>query len=78
MPKRKIRKYFCPIKHEGIERKKESSYKEVIKYDEIKEIFSKAWEDDFNFTFCDESGKKKEGIFCVFIESNNSHIECTP
>ena len=45
---------------------------------EMKELCRKAWEQDFSFSFYDDSGKKNEGRFCVHFESNNSYIECTP
>ena len=45
---------------------------------EFKELCRKSWEGEYNFLCFDRSKKKDQGRFCIFNESKNTYIECTP
>ena len=47
-----------------------------MKYDEFKEMCHKAWSERFNFLCIDMTKNKNDGIYCIFIESKTTYIEC--
>ena len=49
-----------------------------MNYDEFKELCRKSWEEDYNYLYIDRSKKRDQGKYCIYNESKNSYIECTP
>ena len=49
-----------------------------MSYDEFKELCRKTWEQDYNYLCNDRSKKRDQGRYCIYNESKNSYIECTP
>ena len=49
-----------------------------MNYDEIKDLFRKSWEEDYNFLYFDRSKKRNQGRYCIGNESKKTNIEATP
>ena len=49
-----------------------------MNYDEFKDLCRKSWEEDHNYLYIDRSKKRDQGKYCIYNESKNSYIECTP
>ena len=47
-----------------------------MKYDEFKELVSKAWSEKFNYLCKDVTKNKNEGKYPIFNENKISYIEC--
>ena len=49
-----------------------------MKYDELKEMCHKAWDERFNYLCIDMTKNKNEGKYRIFNESKTTYIECIP
>ena len=49
-----------------------------MSYDEFKELCRGSWDEDYNNHCFDRCNKRDQGRYCVYIESKNSYVECTP
>ena len=47
-----------------------------MKYDEVKEICHKAWDEKFNYLCIDMTKDKNEGKYRIFTESKPTYIDC--
>ena len=60
----------------------ENIYRDVggykMSYDDFKELCRKSWEEDYNYLCIDRSKKRDQGRYCIFNESTNTYVECTP
>ena len=74
-----IKKYFCLLKQiKDIE----IMYRDVggydMSYDEFKELSRKSWKKNYNFVCIDRSKKRDQERCCIFRESKNTYLECSP
>ena len=47
-----------------------------MKYDEVKEMCHKAWDEKYNYLCIDMTKNKNEGKYCIFNESKTTYIDC--
>ena len=49
-----------------------------MKYDEIKEMSHKAWDEKYNYLCIDMTKNKNDGKYRIFNESKPTYIDCIP
>ena len=49
-----------------------------MNYDEFEELCGKSWEEHYNYLCIDRCKIRDQGRNCIYNESKNSFIECTP
>ena len=58
----------------------QSMYYDIVaydmKYDELKEMCHKAWDEKYKYLCIDMAKNKNEGKYCIFNESKTTYIEC--
>ena len=49
-----------------------------MSYDDFKHLCRKSWDEDYNYLCIDRFKERDRGRYCIYNESKNTYIECTP
>ena len=60
----------------------ESIYRDAsgydLSYDEVNQLGRRSWKEDYKYNCINRSKKRKHGRCCIYKESKNTYVECTP